>query len=290
MYKRRGLTQLEIRTEGEYPDLRGLLLTGFTLIELLVVVAIIALLMSILLPALNKAKAQTKAAICLSNLHQWGIVMKLYTGDNNGRFMRTQGYARYASLSNPDLKFYYKDDKLLLCPMATKLYPPDGEGRNPFAAWRSPDPCDPLGSPACSYGINNWIRTEAQGGGRIDRLMWRTPHVKGAAHIPMVVDCAAYQNATPWHNDIPPEYDGHWVQNTNEDEMRYVCLNRHFKHINGVFCDFAARKIGLKELWELRWHRNWYKGKGDVPDYNPPVAWNDPAHWMYGMKDYAFVE
>ena len=259
MYKRRGLTPLEIRTEDEYSNLCGLLLTGFTLIELLVVVAIIALLMSILLPALNKAKAQTKAAICLSNLHQWGVVMKLYTGDNNGRFMRTQGYARYASLSNPDLKFYYKNNKLLLCPMATKLYAPDGEGRNPFAAWRSPDPCDPLGSPACSY----------------------------AAHIPMVVDCAAYQNATPWHDDIPPEYDGHWVQNTNADEMRYVCLNRHFKHINSVFCDFSARNIGLKELWELKWHRNWYKGTGDTPDYNPPVAWDDPAHWMYGMKDYA---
>ena len=261
-------------------------LWGFTLIELLVVIAIIALLTSILVPALSKAKAQTKAAICLSNLHQWGVVMQMYTADNNGCFMHTMGHGSYASLSNPDLKVYYINDDLLLCPMATKTY--EQGGRNPFAAWRSPEPNDPLGSPPCSYGINNWIRTEALGGGREDWLMWKTPNVKQAAYIPMVLDCAAYQNATPWHKDEPPEYDGHWEWGTNDDEMRYVCINRHFNYMNGAFCDFAARRIGLKELWELKWHRNWYKGTGDTPDYNPPVAWDEPAHWMYGMKDYAF--
>ena len=87
---------------------------GFTLIELLVVVSIITLLVSILVPALSKAKAQTKAATCLSNLHQWGIIIKMYTQDNNGRFMRTQGYERYASLSNPDLKVYYIFKRWLL--------------------------------------------------------------------------------------------------------------------------------------------------------------------------------
>jgi len=259
---------------------------GFTLIELLVVIAIIALLMSILTPALSRAKAQTKAAMCLSNLHQWGIVFKLYTSNNNDRFMTDMGYGTYASLSRPELKVYYIDDKLLLCPMATKTY--EKGAQNPFAAWPSPETKDPLGSPPCSYGINNWIRTEAMGGGRIDRLMWRTPNVKGASRVPMVVDCAAYENATPWHDDEPPEYDGQVEWNTNADEMRYVCLNRHNKAINGVFCDFSARKIGLKELWELWWHRNWYEGAGTVPDYNPPAAWNNPDHWMYGMKDYAY--
>jgi prepilin-type N-terminal cleavage/methylation domain-containing protein/prepilin-type processing-associated H-X9-DG protein len=57
---------------------------GFTLVELLVVIGIIALLISILLPSLNKARSAAKAATCLSNCRQMGTAWTMYLSDSKG--------------------------------------------------------------------------------------------------------------------------------------------------------------------------------------------------------------
>jgi prepilin-type N-terminal cleavage/methylation domain-containing protein len=94
---------------------------GFTLIELLVVIAILAVLMSILMPALNKVKLQAKNVMCLSYLHQWGLAVSLYAQDYKSTFPSgssgTTGGWAWMEMLRP----YYKDDEILMCPMANKV-------------------------------------------------------------------------------------------------------------------------------------------------------------------------
>ena len=57
---------------------------AFTLVELLVVISIIALLVSILMPALGKARAQAQDIVCKSNLKTWGTIAVMYGDDFAG--------------------------------------------------------------------------------------------------------------------------------------------------------------------------------------------------------------
>ena len=63
---------------------------GFTLVELLVVIGIIALLVAMLLPALNKAREQARTVVCASNMRQVYVAAEMYAAQNKGFMLPAQ--------------------------------------------------------------------------------------------------------------------------------------------------------------------------------------------------------
>jgi prepilin-type N-terminal cleavage/methylation domain-containing protein len=268
---------------------RGVMRTrkGFTLIELLVVIAIIALLMAILMPALQRVKKQAKAVACQSSLHQWAIIFQMYAGQNDGFFwsgdFSKDGWEQYC-WTEPLRLFYNNEEKARLCPMATKFR--EEGARDPFAAW---GPVRQTGNQRGSYGMNNWLCSPAPNvefihGREATKDNWRNAYVDNAARIPLLLDCA-FVEGKPYAFDVPPQYDGDIsAYGVSALQIKRFCLNRHDGFINGTFLDFSVRKIGLKELWTFRWHRSfdtsgvWTKAGGVQP--------SDWPEWMRRFKDY----
>ena len=263
---------------------------GFTLVELLVVIAIIALLMSILMPSLARAKKQAATVRCLMHLKQWGLMFSMFAADNDGYLPASVGsndaYYLIALLpylgSQRDEASRARD--VYLCPLAKTSRNPNPCNRCPGTTYSAWGPWDPGGlggwwdtGAMGSYGINDWCANppeEFSFWGKPHKDAWRTPDVKGAAYVPLFLDCL-YTDAFPSHNDDPPpfpDYYSSWAS----DAMQMFCIDRHNGAVNGVFLDSTVRKIGLKELWKLKWHRrfntNW-----------PTPVW---PPWMRGFKDY----
>ena len=226
---------------------------GFTLIELLVVIAIIALLMSILMPALGKARKMTRASMCMSNLKQWGSFFSMYTDDFNGKFMGGRNTDNnWWSALEP----YYKDRKLLFCPMANN---PDKsiwmvEGN--YGVWNTWEQVNP--SLKGSYCMNEWACNPVFESGETpqfgdNKKYWRSSSVKGQSDIPLLADGWWDQS---WANttDVIPEYPGK-VESVTGDDMGHFVIIRHGGYINVLFMDYTVKKVNLKDLWGLKWNR-----------------------------------
>jgi len=259
---------------------------AFTLIELLVVIAIIALLMSILMPALQRVRKQSKEVVCRSNLRHWGLIWSMYCSENKDKFMKG-GYVS-PSPSNQSwveaLRPYYSNPNIRVCPTATKPVSESGGSYGTFTAWgifgRYNDRS--WGGPEVegdygSYGINEFAYDSLPFVPRVEQY-WRTVNVKGRNNIPLFLDCVWFD---VWTDDTnpPPAYYG-----DVNGEMKTVCINRHDGYINCLFFDWSTRKVGLKELWTLKWHKSFntagpYTLAGGVQAGD----WPD---WMRSFKEY----
>ena len=263
---------------------------GFTLIELLVVISVIALLLGILLPTLQRISKQAKATKCQAILRQWGLTFSMYTADRDGKFFY---YGLHEHTFTPLFSYSPKMNDLLLCPVATRIipkqYPLDSWLGDKTAAWshREAYVTEVLRG---SYGLNAYVcdvRPEVKPGPIYNGWTWRTSYIEGSGNVPVLTDCR-YSSVWPHQTDPPPEYeDPHppykWTD-LGGSRMWVVCTDRHNGGINSLFMDWSVRKVGLKELWTLKWHRNsdtsgpWTRAGGAKPE--------DWPRWMRRFRDY----
>ncbi len=243
---------------------------GFTLIELLVVIAIIAVLMGILMPALQKVRKQARGAVCLAQLKQWGTIWTMYFDEHDGRLADVElglnigggGWHRgfWVSLLRPA---WGKRPEILKCPTATKVHPNRGSSNEggPEHTYDMPQFADVEGGLEASYAMNLFACSNTRGElqGRKKEYHWQNQLlVKRNGNVPLFLDAMWRGGGPHWDDDRdidPPDFNGQW--SGAGDEMKHFAMDRHGGGVNVLFMDQSARKVRVKELWGLSWHKGY---------------------------------
>lgn len=155
---------------------------GFTLVELLVVVAITAVLVGLMLPAVARAWDTARTARCASNLHQITVALTAYVSANRGR------YPPDNSTPSPG-QSWYDDDHLGR--FLTNVRPPVPDSKPKAAVYVCPG--DGPGTVILSYAMNYWAGSKADSyasnvtAAQRDGTLW-TPSVREPARMILVTE------------------------------------------------------------------------------------------------------
>ncbi|HEY4330535.1 MAG TPA: prepilin-type N-terminal cleavage/methylation domain-containing protein [Phycisphaerae bacterium] len=244
---------------------------AFTLIELLVVVAIIALLIAILLPSLGKAREKAKQAKCLANVKNMGMCVQLYVADWK-HFITFTGTTQdsWTQLLQSAASGYGGIAKLRICPDAENptttnqaTQPWYGRAKNAWGNSQETGPDPITGQPLLSsYGLNGWLYNGGGGFASIGGTTTRNyilPAKSNDAEIPVFGDCA-WRHALPSPGDgapVPADLVNGGTDSVTALPMAKFVLNRHNKAISVGFYDGHATTVSLKDLWTLKWSRDW---------------------------------
>ena len=249
---------------------------AFTKKDIVVLLACMVFVLASLGAVGATGRGRAKEAVCVTHLMNLGRIWQLFVNDNHSHFPSRGGGDVWGEVTMgawPYVLWQYDprvSPNLMLCPAAVKTV--ISGGVYPFAAWYMVDD----GVTVCgSYTANYWLAYQ----GEDDTKFWGTTNTRYASSVPVLAD-GSWKDTEPEPTDEPwatREQMVAWGWEPNRNEMKRVCIDRHGPAVNMVFLDFSVRRVGLKELWLLKWHREWPEGREHLP------VWPE---WMENFKDY----